>query len=111
MVLSLPRIPHGELMTRARRSPSLPSSSADSLGVYFRQMSKVPLLTREGECELARRMELGEHAIRRAILSCPTGLASLVALGCSLRRGEFRARDLVARMPDDEDDWELRERT
>jgi RNA polymerase primary sigma factor len=65
-------------------------------------MGRVALLTREGEIELAKRIELGEHAIWHAILDCPEGLEELAKLGDRLRRGEVSARDVV-RSADDED--------
>jgi RNA polymerase primary sigma factor len=93
-----------------RPSPSNdPLAPAGNLGTYYRQMARVPLLTREGEVDLARRIELAEHAIRRAILSCSTGLDELVALGNGLRSGELRARDLVSGAWDDDEDGAERE--
>ena len=41
--------------------------SNDSVRVYLREMGMVPLLTREGEIELAKRIERGERAVRKAL--------------------------------------------
>ena len=41
--------------------------SNDSVRVYLREMGMVPLLTREGEIELAKRIERGETAVRKAL--------------------------------------------
>ena len=41
--------------------------SNDSVRVYLREMGMVPLLTREGEIELAKRIERGESAVRKAL--------------------------------------------
>jgi RNA polymerase primary sigma factor len=41
--------------------------SNDSVRVYLREMGMVPLLTREGEIELAKRIERGENAVRKAL--------------------------------------------
>src|SRR5688500_16248837 len=57
-----------------RPSTTVATSSHDSLGAYLRPMAQIPLLTREGEYELARRIELADHTTRRAVLSCDVGL-------------------------------------
>ena len=49
-------------------TPGALDKSNDSVRVYLREMGMVPLLTREGEIELARRIERGETAVRKA---CP----------------------------------------
>ena len=41
--------------------------SNDSVRVYLREMGSVPLLTREGEIELSKRIERGERAVRKAL--------------------------------------------
>jgi RNA polymerase primary sigma factor len=48
-------------------SPGALDKSNDSVRVYLREMGMVPLLTREGEIELAKRIERGENAVRKAL--------------------------------------------
>jgi RNA polymerase primary sigma factor len=48
-------------------SPGALDKSNDSVRVYLREMGMVPLLTREGEIELAKRIERGENAVLRAL--------------------------------------------
>ncbi len=48
-------------------SPGTLDKSNDSVRVYLREMGMVPLLTREGEIELAKRIERGETAVRKAL--------------------------------------------
>ena len=48
-------------------SPGALDKSNDSVRVYLREMGMVPLLTREGEIELAKRIEHGENAVRKAL--------------------------------------------
>jgi RNA polymerase primary sigma factor len=82
------------------------SPPRDSLNLYFQQMGRVALLTREGEVELAKRIELAEHAILSAILSCPAGIAEVTRLAQRIRNGDDAVRD-VTRLTDDEDpNWE-----
>jgi RNA polymerase primary sigma factor len=77
------------------------AGAGDPMDPYFRHLGSVALLTREGEIEVAKRIELGEHAILRAILGCPTGLAELARLGQRLESGAERVSD-VASVTDDE---------
>jgi RNA polymerase primary sigma factor len=86
------------------------NSSADSLGAYFRRMTQIPLLTREGESELARRIELADHTTRRALLSCAVGLDAIAELGEALKRGDVRVREIASGTAEDDDEWEPRER-
>src|SRR4051812_28961816 len=48
-------------------SPGSLDKSNDSVRVYLREMGMVPLLTREGEIELAKRIERGQNAVRKAL--------------------------------------------
>jgi RNA polymerase primary sigma factor len=79
-------------------SSPLPS---DSLAFYLNQMARVPLLTRDGEIDLARRVEDAEDVIRRAVLSCRAGVETLMELALRLRNSEIRVHD-VARGTGDE---------
>jgi RNA polymerase primary sigma factor len=87
---------------RGRGSAPDPGDSTDP---YFQRLARVPLLTREGEIELAKRIELGEHAKLREILLCPQGLDEVAKLGHRLRRGEVSARDVVRSADDDDAAW------
>jgi RNA polymerase primary sigma factor len=48
-------------------TPGTVDKSNDSVRVYLREMGMVPLLTREGEIELAKRIERGQNAVRKAL--------------------------------------------
>jgi RNA polymerase primary sigma factor len=48
-------------------SPGAMDKNNDSVRVYLREMGMVPLLTREGEIELAKRIERGENSVRKAM--------------------------------------------
>ncbi len=77
----------------------------DSLRLYFQQMGRVPLLTREGEVELAKRIELGEHAVLGAILGCSRGVEQIAQLGKRLRSGETSPHDVVRAADEDDPAW------
>ena len=53
----------------------------DPVRLYLRKMGSVSLLTREGEVEIARRIEKGEREIVRAILLSPLGTYEIIQLG------------------------------
>jgi RNA polymerase primary sigma factor len=84
--------------------------TADAVRTYLGQISRVRLLTREGEVEIAKRIEQGEHAILHAVATSDTGAREIRLLGERLRSGRVRVRDLVRGAPDDDDTWESRER-
>src|SRR2546426_1217798 len=79
---------------------------ADPVRIYLRQMGAVALLSREGEVEIARRIEEGELATLRALLTTPYALRYVMTLGERLRAGEVRLRDLLR--DEVEDDGEAR---
>src|SRR2546422_291704 len=69
--------------------------AADPVRVYLRDAASIQLLTREGEVEIAKRIEEGEHLLVRAVLGTPHALRYVLALAERLRAGEVRVRDLV----------------
>jgi RNA polymerase primary sigma factor len=83
--------------------PSAPGdSSSDAVTTYFEQLARVPLLTREGEVELAKRIEEGERHALRAIVASSVGARELGALGKALRDKKLRLRDVTRATVDDE---------
>ena len=79
-----------------------PAEAEEAVDMYFRKMAQVPLLTREGEVELARRIEEGERRIIEAIIDSPYAAAELDHIGRLLYKGRLKVRDVV-RNVDDED--------
>jgi RNA polymerase primary sigma factor len=77
------------------------SKSNDPVRMYLRKMGSVSLLTREGEVEIAKRIETGEHMILSAILSSPVAVHEIVDLGDKLRKHKIRVKDII-RDADDE---------
>jgi RNA polymerase primary sigma factor len=77
----------------------------DSVRAYYRKLGRVPLLTRDGEVVLAKRIEEAEGKIVRALVASPVAIRELAIIGDELRAGRLRARD-VTRNPADEDDEE-----
>ena len=75
--------------------PGAGEHTTDPVALYLRKMGTVPLLDREGEVELARRIETGERTVLEALLDCRNAVRELLALGERLGHGCIRARDLL----------------
>ena len=73
-----------------------PSDSNDSVRQYLRQLGAVPLLNREGEVALGKRMAEGKRRVLCAVLSCPAAVHDLLALKEALQSGSVRLRDVVS---------------
>ena len=82
-------------------TPSAIDKTDDPVRMYLRQMGTVPLLTREGEVEIAKRIERGRLSILKAISRTPTIAKAVVRMGEQLTSGECTIRKLVI-VQDDE---------
>lgn len=71
------------------------SVAGDATRTYLRGMARTPLLTREGEVEVAKRIEEGEHQIRAALLASPVAVREILALGPKLQGGSLRLSDVT----------------
>jgi RNA polymerase primary sigma factor len=69
--------------------------SNDPVRMYLRKMGSVSLLTREGEVEIAKRIEEGEKEILRAVLSSSMATKEILELGERLRLGKIRVREVI----------------
>ena len=67
----------------------------DPVQMYLREMATVPLLTREGEVEIAKRIERGKRSVIKAISRTPTIAKAVVRIGDQLKNGERTIRELV----------------
>jgi len=70
--------------------------STDPVRQYLREMGNVSLLTREGEVEIAKRIESGLLAVREQLLQQPLALDYVVNLFDRVKNDEIRLRDLFA---------------
>ncbi len=71
----------------------------DPVRMYLREMGSVPLLTREGEIELAKRIERGQAAVRKAISRSALVIREILAMPEMLREDPTVIRDVLI-MPD-----------
>ena len=63
--------------------------------MYLREMGTVPLLTREGEVEIAKRIERGQMRVMKAISRSPIVIREIAALGEDLKRGVRNVKEVV----------------
>ena len=80
--------------------------TTDPVRMYMREMGSVELLTREGEIEIAKRIEDGLKHMIQAISSCPTTIAEILTLAIKVERDELRVDELVDGLlnPDGDDE-------
>ena len=67
----------------------------DPVRLYLREMGTVPLLTRQGEIEIARRFERGHLRALKAISRSPLAIREVITLGADLERGVRSIKDVV----------------
>ena len=75
--------------------------SNDPVRMYLRKMGSVSLLTREGEVEIAKRIEEGEKEVLQAVLSSPVAIREILDIGDRLKKGKIRLRDIVKDAPEE----------
>ena len=69
--------------------------TTDPVRMYMREMGTVELLTREGEIEIAKRIEGGLQAMMLAISASPTTIAHILEYATKIRAGEMQISDVV----------------
>ena len=67
----------------------------DPVRMYLREMGAVPLLTREGEVEIAKRIERGQNTVLKALSRSPLIIQKIIGMGEEVERGTLAARDLL----------------
>ncbi|MGD0938616.1 MAG: RNA polymerase sigma factor RpoD [Terracidiphilus sp.] len=76
-------------------TPGTLEKTNDPVRMYLREMGTVPLLTREGEVEIAKRIERGQLRVMKAISRSPIVIREIMALGEDLKRGVRNIKEVV----------------
>src|SRR6185437_696714 len=67
----------------------------DPVRMYLREMGTVPLLTREGEVEIARRIERGQNTVLKSLFRAPLVIRDIIEMGEEVAQELLPARDVV----------------
>ncbi len=99
-------------------TPGVLSRTDDPVRLYLKEMGSVALLSREGEIEIAKRIEEGKQDIATAVFGMPMTIEFVLSLRDKLKSGKIRVREIVPVSEEDfeeeveeQDDEELRQRT
>ena len=76
-------------------TPGTLEKTNDPVRMYLREMGTVPLLTREGEVEIAKRIERGQMRVLKSLSRSPVVIREIVALGEDLKRGVRNVKEVV----------------
>jgi RNA polymerase primary sigma factor len=82
--------------------PGALGRTSDPVRMYLREMGSVSLLTREGEVEIAKRIEEGERDVAGVILNTPITLKEMVLLGDRLRKFQINGSDISKEVEEEE---------
>jgi RNA polymerase primary sigma factor len=83
---------------------------SDPVKMYLKEMGCISLLTREGEVEIAKRIEAGEKEALDALLKCCVGIEYIIDLGDRLKRSEIKLKDVINDLEDEESHTQIGER-
>jgi RNA polymerase primary sigma factor len=78
------------------------SKSNDPVRMYLRKMGSVSLLTREGEVEIAKRIEEGEKMVLNVILSSDIAIKEIIGLADRLRKGKVKIKEVLKELDEEE---------
>ena len=82
---------------------------SDPVRLYLRKMGSVSLLTRDGEVEIAKRIERGEREIVRSMLLSPLGTFEIINLGKRLEQGRIKVKSIFRGLEDEDTQYDEKE--
>jgi RNA polymerase primary sigma factor len=82
--------------------PGALGRTSDPVRMYLREMGSVSLLTREGEVEIAKRIEEGERDVASVILNTPITVKEVISLGERLRKFQVNASEISKEVEEEE---------
>jgi RNA polymerase primary sigma factor len=80
--------------------------ATDPVRMYLREMGSVSLLTREGEVEIAKRIESGKRAVLSVVLNCPMAVKEVINLGSMIKAGKVEIREVTNEIDEEETSFE-----
>ena len=80
--------------------------ATDPVRMYLREMGSVSLLTREGEVEIAKRIESGKREVLSVVLNCPMAVKEVINLGRSIKDGKIEIREVTNEIDEEETSFE-----
>ncbi len=95
-------VPVPEEDEAAAMEDAFAAKSNDPVRMYLRKMGSVSLLTREGEVEIAKRIEDGENKVLNTILQSPIAVQEIIKLGQKVKENKLRLKDVVRDADDEE---------
>jgi RNA polymerase primary sigma factor len=82
------------------------STTVDPVRLYLRKMGSVSLLTREGEVEVAKRIEEGERRVLQVVLSSAVAIEEILDLPDKLRAQKLRVKEIVKDADEEDADFD-----
>jgi RNA polymerase primary sigma factor len=76
--------------------------ATDPVRMYLREMGSVSLLTREGEVEIAKRIESGKKEVLSIVLNCPMAVKEVINLGNAIKAGKAEIREVTNEIDEEE---------
>ncbi|OGP75204.1 MAG: RNA polymerase sigma factor RpoD [Deltaproteobacteria bacterium RBG_16_49_23] len=76
--------------------------ATDPVRMYLREMGSVSLLTREGEVEIAKRIESGKREVLSIVLTCPMAVKEIVNLGGAIKAGKIEIHEVTNEIDEEE---------
>jgi len=86
--------------------PADAARSNDPVRMYLKRMGSVALLSREGEVEIAKKIEAGENQVLEVLIKAPIGIKEVVMIGDKLKKGTIRVKDLIRGIEEEDEDFD-----
>ncbi len=102
-----------EISVQADDDADFAGRNTDPVRMYLREMGAVPLLDRDGEVLIAKKIETGELEVLYALTEIPVAIEELVNVGDDLRQNRIKLKDVVKTIEEDdpsEDEMNQRQR-